>query len=200
MTSRQATSWNLYIQINSLQWWSICLQCRSRRRHEISPRVRKTPWGRAQQPTAAFWPGEPHGQRSLVGCSPWGRRGSDVTEAAEHHGAEQLIQPHEGASPVARWWRICQPGQETQETRVWPLGQEDPLEEAIATHSRPLAWEIPRTEEPGGPQSLGSRGVRPDGTTDQAGAHSARRPQLESASNPSQWLDKDTPSRPSPRL
>ena len=34
------------------------------------------------------------------------------------------------------------------ETWVRPLGPEDPLEKAMATHSRPLAWKIPRTEEP----------------------------------------------------
>ena len=37
--------------------------------------------------------------------------------------------------------------QETQEMQVQSLGQEDPLEEDIATHSSILAWEIPRTEE-----------------------------------------------------
>ena len=37
-----------------------------------------------------------------------------------------------------------------QETRVRPLGQEDPLEKKMATHSSILAWEIPWTEEPGG--------------------------------------------------
>ena len=37
------------------------------------------------------------------------------------------------------------------------LGQEDPLEEEMATHSRILAWGIPRTEEPGGPRSMGSQ-------------------------------------------
>ena len=40
--------------------------------------------------------------------------------------------------------------QEMQETHVPSLGQEDPLEEAMATHSSILAWRIPRTEEPGG--------------------------------------------------
>ena len=40
--------------------------------------------------------------------------------------------------------------QEVQETRVWPLGQEDPLEEDMATHSSILAWKIPWTEELGG--------------------------------------------------
>ena len=39
--------------------------------------------------------------------------------------------------------------QETQETWVQSLGQEDTMEEEMATHSRILAWEIPWTEEPG---------------------------------------------------
>ena len=37
-----------------------------------------------------------------------------------------------------------------QETQVRPLGQEDPLEKGMATHSKILAWRIPWTEEPGG--------------------------------------------------
>ena len=37
------------------------------------------------------------------------------------------------------------------------LGQEDPLEEEVAAHSSVLAWEIPWTEEPGGPQSWGCK-------------------------------------------
>ena len=45
--------------------------------------------------------------------------------------------------------------QETQETWVWSLDQEDPLEKEIATHSTILAWEIPWTEEPGGVQGKG---------------------------------------------
>ena len=46
--------------------------------------------------------------------------------------------------------------QETQETWVQSLGREDPLEEGIATHFSILAWRIPWTEKPGGPQSIGS--------------------------------------------
>ena len=46
-----------------------------------------------------------------------------------------------------------------QETRVQSLGQEDPLEKAIATHSSTLAWRIPWREEPGRLQSMGSRRV-----------------------------------------
>ena len=37
------------------------------------------------------------------------------------------------------------------------LGWEDPLEKEIATHCSSLAWEIPRTEDPGGLQSMGSQ-------------------------------------------
>ena len=42
-----------------------------------------------------------------------------------------------------------------QETQVQSLGQEDPPEKGMATHSSILAWEIPWTEEPGGLQSMG---------------------------------------------
>ena len=49
-----------------------------------------------------------------------------------------------------------------QETRVRILGQEDPLEKRMATHSSVLAWRIPRTEEPGGLQSRGSQRVGHD--------------------------------------
>ena len=50
-----------------------------------------------------------------------------------------------------------------QETGVQSLGQEDPLEEGMATHSSIFAWEILRTEEPGRLQSIGSQRVRHDG-------------------------------------
>ena len=46
--------------------------------------------------------------------------------------------------------------QETQETQVQSLGQEDPLEEGMATHFSILAWRIPWTEEPSGLQSIDS--------------------------------------------
>ena len=46
---------------------------------------------------------------------------------------------------------------EMQETPIPSLGQEDPLEEKMATHSSIFAWEVPWTEKPGGPQSMGSQ-------------------------------------------
>ena len=60
-----------------LRWQRICLQ---HRRPRFSPWMRKIPWRRAWQPIPVFLPGESHGQRSLVGCSPWGPKESDMTE------------------------------------------------------------------------------------------------------------------------
>ena len=71
------------------------------------------------------------GQGSLVCCSPWGHKVSDM--------AEQL-----------NW---------SKEMWVWPLGQEDPLEEGMTTHYSILAWWIPWTEEPGRLQSIVSQRV-----------------------------------------
>ena len=45
----------------------------------FKPWVKKIPWRRKWQPTAVFLPGKSHGQRSLVGYSPWGCKESDMT-------------------------------------------------------------------------------------------------------------------------
>ena len=55
-----------------------------------------------------------------------------------------------------------------QEIQVPSLGQEDPLEEEMATQSSVLAWRIPWTEEPGGLWSTGSQKVGHDRATDSA--------------------------------
>ena len=76
---------------------------------------------------------------------------------------------------VVEWLRLCAPNAggpgsirlslvaqmvkslpAMQETCVQSLGQKDPLKKGIVTHSSILAWKIPWTEEPGGPQSMGS--------------------------------------------
>ena len=49
-----------------------------------------------------------------------------------------------------------------RETRIPSLGWEDPLEKEMATHSSTLAWKIPRTEESGRLQSMGSQRVGHD--------------------------------------
>ena len=61
------------------------------------------------------------------------------------------------ASLVAQWGRICLP---TQETQVQSPGQEDPLEEEVATCSSILVFRIPRTVEPGGLLSMEAQGVQ----------------------------------------
>ena len=58
--------------------------------------------------------------------------------------------------------RVCLPMQETQETWVWFLGQEDALEKEMATCSSMPAWRIPWTEEPGGLQVMGVQRVGHD--------------------------------------
>ena len=52
--------------------------------------------------------------------------------------------------------------QETQKMQVQSLGEEDPLEEGMATHSSILAWRIPWTEEPSALQPIGSQIVGHD--------------------------------------
>ena len=58
---------------------SVC-QCRRCKRRGFDPWVGKIPWGRKWQPTPVFLLGKSHVQRSLVGCSPWGHKESDMTE------------------------------------------------------------------------------------------------------------------------
>ena len=59
------------------------------------------------------------------------------------------------------------------ETRVRSLGQEDPLEKEMATHSSILAWKISWTEERGGPQSMGPQKSRHDLATKHQGVTNA---------------------------
>ena len=60
---------------------TICLQ---RGRPRFDPRVEKIPWRRGWLPTPVILPGELHGQRSLVGYSPWSCKELDVTEGLTH--------------------------------------------------------------------------------------------------------------------
>ena len=67
-------------------------------------------------------------------------------------------------SLVAQRQRICLPKQETQ---LWSLGQKDILEKEMATQSSILAWDVPRTEEPGELQLMELQRVGHDLTTKQ---------------------------------
>ena len=100
---------------------------------------------------------EIHGQRSLVGYSPWGHKESDTTEidlANTHMLINYSPFPTRVASLVAQ---LVKNLPTMQEIWVQFLGQEDPLEKEIATHSNILALRIPWTEEPSRLQSLGSQ-------------------------------------------
>ena len=77
-------------------------------------------------------------------------------------------------SHVAQWVKNLPVMQEPQETGVQSLGQEDPLEEGMATHSSILAWRIPWTEEPGGLWFIGSQRVEHD-WSDWASTHGLQR-------------------------
>ena len=78
-----------------------------------------------------------------MGYSPWGCKESDT--------AEQLTLSQTVKNLPAM-----------QETQVQSLGQKDPLEKGMATHSSTLAWKIPQTEEPDRLQSMGSQRIGQD--------------------------------------
>ena len=65
-------------------------------------------------------------------------------------------------SLIGQWVKNLPVMQETPEMKVWFLGQEDPLEKEMATHSSILAWKVPWIEDPHGLQSKGSQRVRHD--------------------------------------
>ena len=76
-----------------------------------------------------------------------------------------------------------------QETWVWSLGQEDPLEKEMATHSSVLAWRIPWMEEPGGLQSTGSQRVGHDWATS---LHLIYGTRILNSLDPWQWVQGNT--------
>ena len=105
------------------------------RRTRFDSWVRKMPWRKERKPTPVFFPGQPHGQRSLAGYSPWGQKELDTTERLTFF----IFTFREGgdrgwdgwmASPTqwkciwanpGRWWRTGKPIviQSTGSQRVW---------------------------------------------------------------------------------
>ena len=72
-------------------------QCRRHKKCEFDPWVRKIFWRRAWQPTPVFLPREFHGQRSLEGYSPWGRKELYTTEqlsTAQQHSPPRKMRIH----------------------------------------------------------------------------------------------------------
>ena len=114
------------------------------------------------------------GQRSLVGCSPWGRWGSDSTERLHFHFSLSCIgegngtplqyscleKPMDGGA-----WKAAVHGVAEGRTRLSDFTFTFPfhaLEKEMATHSSVLAWRIPGMGEPGGLLSMGSHRVGHD--------------------------------------
>ena len=112
------------------QWWRIRLQCG---RPRVDSRIGKIPWKKEWQPAPVVFP------ENFMDREAW---------------QAEVIFPGgtSGEEPACQYRR--------PETWVQFLGQEDPLEEGMATRSSILVWTIPWTEEPGGLQSIGLRRVR----------------------------------------
>ena len=88
-------------------------QCRRQKRCKFHPWVGKIPWRREWQPTPVFLPREFHGRRSLVGCSPWGRKDSDTTERLTLVTGPLLL--------ARRWWWVVMNCPLKQEVKIVTL-------------------------------------------------------------------------------
>ena len=88
---------NPKLQLRGLPRWlsgkESAYQCRRHRRHGFNPWIGKIPWSRKWQTAPVFLPGKFPGQRSLVGCSPWGHKESDTTEQLSLHAHMQFLLP-----------------------------------------------------------------------------------------------------------
>ena len=120
------------------------------------------------------WPRKSHGWRSLVGCSPWGRKESDTTEQLPFHFSFSCIGEGNGnplqcsclENPRDRgaWWAAVY-GVAQSQTRLSDFTftfHFHALEKEMATHSSVLAWRIPGTGKPAGLPSMGSHRVGHD--------------------------------------
>ena len=87
----------------------------------LDPWVGKIPWRREWHPTPVFSPGEPHGQRSLGGYSPWGRKEPDATERLNNKLVLQMLpDPHHSGC-----WRWTQE-RVVQRASLWSLFESIP--------------------------------------------------------------------------
>ena len=118
----------LYTWASQVAQWckeSIC-QCR---RHRFNPWVGKIPWRIKQQPSPVFLPGKLHGQWSLVGYSPWGRkrvRHDLVTEHHHHHWYQQKNELSDYRL-ILKWTR-------TQSKMLWTQLRESIVYDSFVTH------------------------------------------------------------------
>ena len=133
-------------------------------------------WRRKWQPTPVFLPGESQGRGSVVGCSPWGRQESDMTERLHFHFHFSPSCIGEGnGTPLRRSclenpmdggaWKAAVHGVAKIQTRLSDFTftlHFHALEKDMAPHSSVLAWRIPGTEEPGELPTMGSHRVGHD--------------------------------------
>ena len=130
-------------------------------------------WRRQWHPTPVLLPGESHGRRSLVGCSPWGREESDMTEQlhfdfslsciGEGNGNPLQCSCLENPRDGGAWWAAVYGVTQSQTRLKWLSSSSSSsatVEKAMETHSSTLAWRIPGMEEPGRLPSMGSLGVK----------------------------------------
>ena len=93
-------------------------QCRKCKGHKFNPWVGKIPWRRKWQPIPVILPGKFHGQRSLVGCSPWGHRVAHnrarvrASACTHTHTCTQAVSSVQSLSCVrlfvTPWTAVCQ--------------------------------------------------------------------------------------------
>ena len=80
--------------------------CRRYRRCRFDPWVRKSPWSRKWQPILVFLPGKSHGQKSLVGYSPWSCKELDMTECVCVHACACAHTHTHTGSPRPTWQQV----------------------------------------------------------------------------------------------
>ena len=149
----------------------------------FDPWVGNIPWRREWLPTPVFLSGKFHGQRTLVGHSPWGCKESNMSEYVLYVNLNSQFVPLVPFPPVSTClfsisvslfipWKIVSSisffyyfsggsvvknPPAIQETWVSSLGLEEPLEKEMGIYSSILVWEIPWTEEPEGLKQKGSQ-------------------------------------------
>ena len=143
------------------------------------PRSVRSPGEGNGNPTSVFLPGKSHRWRGLVGCSPWGCKDLDTTERLHSLTMVALrcqsllySRVNQPSAYISSLLWVSFPLRSgfpsgSEVPAIWEtwdpsLGQEDPLEKGMTTHSSILAWGIVWTEEPGEQQSMGSQRVRHD--------------------------------------
>ena len=78
-------------------------QCRRSKRPGFDPWVLKIPWRKKWQPTPVLLPGKFHGQKSLVGCSPWDHKESDMTEQQQQRTRINVLMSSKHCCLVKPW-------------------------------------------------------------------------------------------------